>query len=543
MAKQWLLERWKALLPALEQAAQEEEIARLCHEELAAWREREMNSSSLRVSLTATRNQIRRLPLTDRTGWVNPRTRAREHVALKYLNFSPEEWRLMDTPSQDRVRQRMEQVQLLDQPDAIVARAEALLSRSSEWQELVVGLAAVTGRRLSELLKVGQFYPKQPYTVLFSGQLKQKAQVLLPYEIPTLCRADLVLDALSRLRCLLDCSKLEVATIGQRYSPLVREAAHRHFADLIPLRPGSKTQVYVHLERSVYAAIAVYYYCPSTTVDLHFLSHILGHYWVEREGEEAKADYAATLHYFDYRIGDGAGGINKRQGIKLGEPGVTILDAFAPKEQQEKQVMRDHQRLALAKATKTGVSRPHVSQQTMTVIKQIEQEIGVRDFEAALQTLVKEHYLYQQQQSEEQHALRELIEDVKQSGVENPVAHLRGLLEKDHHFKAGMAKRYSGVDYQSLSVEQLAHLKTPEASHERFRRALEAIMRYNAATEPIKRWYINQSSVNALVGGRKTAIGEYLDEHRQQIDAHHQQYGVTPAYNRKPLDIKEVISL
>jgi hypothetical protein len=66
--KAWLEERWKELLPALQalDAAQEAEIARLCEEELAAWRDRPTMKKlgSLRPVMTATRNRIKALPLT-----------------------------------------------------------------------------------------------------------------------------------------------------------------------------------------------------------------------------------------------------------------------------------------------------------------------------------------------------------------------------------------------------------------------------------------------------------------------------------------------
>ncbi len=243
----WYEQRWETLLHALEQASDVQEIERLCREEIAAWRARGLAANSLRKPLTFMRTALKEVPLTDLTRWVNPRTRVQEHRALNYLTFSDEEWRLMDKPSDDRFRQRMEQVQLLDTPDAIVVRAEDLLTRSRLWEDLVVGLAVVTGRRLSELLKTGQFYAEQPYTVLFAGQLKQRAEELKPYEIPTLCRADLVIAALSRLRSLLDCSKLDVHQLAERYSPVASEAAQRHFTGLVPVRPGSRKKLYTFL--------------------------------------------------------------------------------------------------------------------------------------------------------------------------------------------------------------------------------------------------------------------------------------------------------
>ena len=48
--------------------------------------------------------------------------------------------------------------------------------------------------------------------------------------------------------------------------------------------------------------------------------------------EDVQRNYQSTLHYYDYVIGDGHGRVDRRQGIRLGEPGVEILEIFRPKE-------------------------------------------------------------------------------------------------------------------------------------------------------------------------------------------------------------------
>jgi hypothetical protein len=92
MASRWLEERMERFLPVrapLEQK-QEEQIKRLCEEELRAWRERPSlrGKNSLRKPLTEVRNRIRAtFQLTDTNCWMNPKSGAREHLALKYLNL------------------------------------------------------------------------------------------------------------------------------------------------------------------------------------------------------------------------------------------------------------------------------------------------------------------------------------------------------------------------------------------------------------------------------------------------------------------------
>jgi hypothetical protein len=237
--KQWLAERLQEVLPQLEVlgAAQEGEIQRICAEEIAAWRARPTMKSlrSLNTPMIDTRNAIRMLPVTETNSWVNPRTHEREHVALRFMNFSDEEWAAMKALTEEGRQQRLEGQQLLDHPEAIVERAATLLV-SPRWEDIAVGLAVTTGRRLTELLKTATFHPMRPWTVHFSGQLKQKAERLAPYEIPTLVEASLVLEAWQQLRLLLDCTAMDNGEVERRYGPTVRATTQRQLADLIPTR-------------------------------------------------------------------------------------------------------------------------------------------------------------------------------------------------------------------------------------------------------------------------------------------------------------------
>lgn len=102
--------------------------------------------------MTETRNQIRALSLTERNFWLNSRTGKREHMVLKYLNFTEEQWAALNAPAEKKWQERLEEQQLIRDPDAVVAQAVKLL-QSQRWDELVVvGLAVTTGRRLAEIL-------------------------------------------------------------------------------------------------------------------------------------------------------------------------------------------------------------------------------------------------------------------------------------------------------------------------------------------------------------------------------------------------------
>src|SRR5882724_2644502 len=175
MASKWLQERWEVLLPTLASLGQgqEEEIKRMCEAELEVWRRRPSlkQAISLQKPLTETRNRIREtFPLTDGNWWCNPKSGQKEHLALKYLNFSTEEWIQIQVPSEEELWERREHP----------------LLQSNAWPEIVVGIGLATGRGIVEILQTGHFTRKSAYSLLFVAPMTVYEVLCDPFEVPTL---------------------------------------------------------------------------------------------------------------------------------------------------------------------------------------------------------------------------------------------------------------------------------------------------------------------------------------------------------------------
>jgi hypothetical protein len=583
MTTRWLAERIDLLLGALAPLGQgqEEEMARICAQEIAAWRERPSitKESTLRNPMTDTRNAIRdRLEVTAANRWLNPQTQQYEHLALRYLNFTEEEWIRVMGDTQERFQRRLEEQQLLEQPDALVQQAEALL-HGEQWYELALGLAIATGRRSTEILKTAKFYPKTPFSLLFEGQLKKRDLLMKPYEIPTLVSADLVLSAWRRLRTLVDCSALELDEVNNRYGSVVRALANERLSGLIPLR-SSKEFVTTHLNRCIYGRLCVFYFGPAHVPDITYMATIYGHYWSDGEVvEEVQRNYQSTLHYYDYVIGDGQGQVDRRQGIRLGEPGVQILEIFRPKEPiKEKPMAKKRVDTQPTMPTK-GHSIVRCTPQTRERFVQEERNRGFfKDQNGLLSQLLDESILYRQgvqllQPATEQlgtesflqtleavfvpqreqgrldaqfqerwgvslaevDALFQMIHD---AGHDNPLKYVHEGISTQENLKAGAQKRqdqFQKKDFSHMPYSQLKDVRASAAADERIRRAILAIQKHNAHALPVDRWYINAAVINGLIKTRFPIINAYLQEHQQELDAHHQLLGIEPRYNRSKL--------
>jgi hypothetical protein len=164
MTLKWLEARWETLLPALEPLGreQEEQIRALCEAEKDCWRQRPgmREFRSLGKPMTETRNRIREvLFVREDNWWINPKSGAKEHLALKYMNFSTQEWTQLSFPDEEVLQERLARPLFLTDPTELIARGEQLLEQST-WPEIVVGIGLNTGRSLAEVLKTGVFRAK-----------------------------------------------------------------------------------------------------------------------------------------------------------------------------------------------------------------------------------------------------------------------------------------------------------------------------------------------------------------------------------------------
>jgi hypothetical protein len=271
-----------------------------------------------------------------------------DHVALEAMNFTMAEWTAMNEPIAAQAARRNENVVLLENPEAIVAQAVRLLE-SREWADIAAGLVVVTGRRSTEILGSAAFLPKSQWSVMFMGALKRRGEVQrLTFEIPTLTTAERVIAGLAKLRSICPAEGLTAELINRKYSHAVASACDRHFSNLVPKRDG-RDNLFTHLFRSVYAAIATFWYAPPTVDATEYKAAIQGHYAIlETTDSSLRRSIAASRHYNDYKIADLKGNIDGRQGIKLGYGGVEMIDVFNPKLRMEAKeiIMADEQEVS-----------------------------------------------------------------------------------------------------------------------------------------------------------------------------------------------------
>lgn len=556
----WVAEEMQTFLPTIQALKSEKEVREACEAVVASWRQRYPNGNSLRNPITQARKALRTLPLSKKLSYLNEKGEP-EHVALKYFNLSEAEWIALNAQSEAALDARMTNQQFLHDPDALVARARQLLT-STTWPEVAVGITVCTGRRLGEVLKTAVFQRKTAYSVVFEGQLKKEGMV--SFEIPTLVEADRVMAAWTWLREHHNCEQVDLDVISSRYGAPVRETADLHFKDVVPTRSHHEVR-YTHLFRTIYAVIADFYYRPSWVVPLKFRAVIQGHTKKIAAEGEVRQNYLSSAHYFDYVIVDAEGHEDRRHGVRLHEPGVEILEVFqrheetkmtTKKAQSPQEGPRDQAASPERKKKHSLLNVPEGIAQSVKGYQQSMRKRTQAEVLAFLMAFYEEHKdrdvpgatreglvtLDDLGMSGEEKAL--VQQGMEIAGSEDVEAFVREATIIQARKRVAETVRIQTLDFSAMSLKELERQKHPDATRERARRAIDAVMAYNARVQDVNlRWHINVNVVRQLVGGRPEIIKAYLGERSEELDEHHRHYAILPRRNRPSELIKQEIVL
>jgi hypothetical protein len=447
------------------------------------------------------------------------------------VDFDKATWTAINHRSGERLATRT--TKLISDPEALVKRATVLLG-SYQWSEIAAGLAVVTGRRCTEVIQTAQFEYKTKYSVIFTGSLKRRNEpVECVFEIPTLCEAQLVINAIACLRAQLGevLHGLSPRQVSSRYGSAVAAKCDRYFDQLIPKRED-KDNLYTHLFRAVYATIAAYWFCPPTVPVMEFRAAIQGHYQIlDEQNPQLRRSLAAGRNYFDYQIGDGFGNIDGRLGIKLNLPDVKVVEQF------------QHASTSLQNTTiNKTLSRQVMSEQFLSSPNSA--VVIPSFFLSRLEAIATRLGLNQAETIQALFTWTEMGLSLARS-LELDELHPQAVFEAVE----GLKQASVGASSQFALGASLSN-STPPNTHsdvllER-QQALFKLCNNDAEGRAHQdKWYIGIGSIRTLTGRGDKVIRRVLQQ-RQDVEQHHHQHRLDSSHNLKgknSLTINEVISL
>lgn len=523
----WVKQRLDVLLPVLATcvASDEERIAQACGETVDALRHRGLGSIlSYKRPMRELRNAVKEL------------SGAQYEVALRYLDLSEQEKIAIAQPSEAKRDARLTNQSMIRRPDELVAHMRELLT-SDEWYEVAACLSLATGRRLAEVLRFAVFREKSLYSVLFRGQRKSK-QADVEYEIPTLVPASEVIAGWQRLRSLRNFDETPSDQLSSSFGEPVKTTVIREFGRFIEATEGHAA-LYTHMLRAVYPRLCIRYFLPSYVNEVAFASEILGHV-VNRDGELVP-NVSASLYYMSYKVLKDDGTVDGSEGLWLNTPGVEVLEKF----QREKEKKPMDAAAAAEGRTKIGLDRSVKLQ-----FDDAQKEMEAATANEAMRRLLEEHNVYKQIEAvvggaDQMGVLYAILVETSEIKLadESVIDALRAAVSDKRRFRANYAQRSQNLaerDYTSMSFEELSKQRTPDASLEKWRRAVNDMIAWNdKASMPELRMYINAASVKQAVGGRGTEIKKYLETRQAEIDENHQKHKLKASINYGRDNIRE----
>jgi hypothetical protein len=322
-----------------------EAIRALCEAEIALLEEGYPQSSVSKNWLPKYRNAIQsairtgQLPLMDDQTChrfpyekLGVRYEAREHYALTFLKYDQETYARIAAQTITNNNRKQDELQPV-QFTPYLEVAQQLL-QSDDPYELAVAIAAVTGRRFSEVVERGIFeLTHHPYEVMFKGQLKKRDHSSeVAFLTPTLLPAQEVVAAFVRFRAMPPIEAMQGLTptvINTRMNALINKVVAERFEEtgIIPVLDG-ESRVTIHNLRGVYGEIAVHFFCPPHQGTHRFVQQRLGHLIQANELKQRK-NSGATEHYFHYYLVDAEGQPITTKGVKEQEQ-ARVLESDLP---------------------------------------------------------------------------------------------------------------------------------------------------------------------------------------------------------------------
>lgn len=185
---------------------------------------------------------------------------------LTDLKISTSERNALAKKSEDALMNKSSNVFNINVKDILTKCHEIIINaESNNLFDVAVALSVVSGRRMIEIMKLGEFTTNESNEIIFKGQAKKK-EGGEEYKIPLLIEFDVFMKALNRLRYIKDCSKLDNNEVNLRYSNSCNVAARRVL--------GPKR--HFHDARAIYAIIGFNILSHKLSMNA-FIMKVLGH--------------------------------------------------------------------------------------------------------------------------------------------------------------------------------------------------------------------------------------------------------------------------
>ena len=472
------------------------------------------------------------------------REQRREHWALTYFKYTPEEYEQLDHRQAEVNQKRLSSlktVALSPYLDAI----ETLLHSQEKFaaRHQAIAIAALTGRRMGEVVARGTFtLTEHPYQLHFTGQQKYERD---GYDILTLIPAQELVDRIqsfrqeAEIKTLLALEGKELKQHLNKFDVQINKECNRYLANIVPPLDGKKN-VTIHNLRSLWGAIACHFFCPEDQHEYAFLQHYLGHVMKS----------SATGHYFRYQLVNAQGQRIKTKGIKLAEvPSSLIQDEPLERYPEESGTIEAMPSPSTANgAEAVATLDKHWQRRWETLDKRL------TAVEASLSAIAPSHEALKiteltQENQELQAQNEQLAQQLQQA--EDTLAQFRQLLLPKSQSSHPKTKAKPAVNTETIHQPDLPLASPPKPKKKSGRKPGKAIARAKSIFERVQDWNhqnpentfaTNPGFLESVFRINRKAAQQFCQQYQSEIQAHHQAVGIerTSSHNRGK-DTQEIL--
>ena len=493
--------------------------------------------------------------------------KAHDHRALDYLKYDAATYRTIATQSAQNNNEKQDHLKPVSLSEILTKATELL--QSNDPFEMAVGIAAITGRRFSEVVDKGTIeLTDQLYWVQFSGQTKKKSEAD-SYLTPCLVPAADVVAALDRFRSHPRIARIagtSAKTINASLANSAKRVVDRCFraTGIIPVLNG-EAGVSVHNLRGMYGEICIHYFCPPDRGVARFLQERLGH---TISSEELKrGNSSATQHYFHYFLVDENGKHIGAKGVMLsGEKG----EALPTQIETNEEIQPEPETLAIA-------TEPRIDQQDSTsAIAALSEQVAILKKEISNiwnhimntqspQAPITVENLRAQLIAMEQHRdqMAAQLEQVKTENedLQRQLLETRQVYQQRVEALTDLLKQAPITAQISQPVESIPertavapapktqtpmattrqHITTAGSADQRVEGAMRALMQWNREHDSDSaKFAITQSLLQKTTGSNMGAVKRVMESFKNEIYEHNSEYGLDPDRHNYGKDLSEI---
>jgi integrase len=208
-------------------------------------------------------------------------------IIRNVFRLEKEDYKILNDEYKSKVSKNISKRKWIYSVDEYINTSISLIE-SNKINDNIVGLAALTGRRVAEIGCSAFFKYVNDNEVLFSGQLKTKTRDdIIPYNIPVLYNAKTLINVLNRIRYEKPQFINNPVLFHNTCSKAISGIAKKAFVNVVEDETTPKDL------RAIYACLAQELFNDGSVAITRYIANLLGH------GEK---DNETCNSYMNYRI-------------------------------------------------------------------------------------------------------------------------------------------------------------------------------------------------------------------------------------------------